>query len=238
MTQTGQKQKKDEQSKIDSFIWTDDEVELLLKVTMEYKTSNAMENVARESTRTMYNDILKHFNEQYPSSENALSVGKDYPHKRGDLSKSVLMSKLKMIKKTVREAVDSGRKSRHGRVVLLYNDLCEETTTVERIEMTEINNGSSVSRESPNANDDSQTTSPLELEIEDDGGMSTDSTSTSTTSTCKDQIKERRNLLNARLKGHKDQKLKRKLPVDVQLLNVSQEELQVRKQLIKNGKYG
>lgn len=63
--------------------------------------------------------------------------------------------------------------------------------------------------------------------------MSTDSTSTSNTSTCKDQIKERRDLLNARLKGHKDQKLKRKLPVGVQLLNVSQEELQVKKQLIE-----
>ena len=61
----------------------------------------------------------------------------------------------------------------------------------------------------------------VKLEIEDDGGMSPDSTSTWSTSTPKDQIKERRDLHNARLNGHKDQKLKRKLPVDVQLLNVS-----------------
>ena len=50
MSQTGQKQQKDEQSKVDSFICTDDEVELHLKVTMEYKTSNTMENVDWEST--------------------------------------------------------------------------------------------------------------------------------------------------------------------------------------------
>lgn len=70
--------------------------------------------------------FLKRFNEQYPSSENALSVGKDYPHKKGELSKSVLTSKLKMIRKKFGEAVDSGRKSGHGRVVLLYFDLSEE----------------------------------------------------------------------------------------------------------------
>ena len=50
MLQTGQKQKKNEKSKVDAFIWNDDEVELLLKLTMEYKTSNAIENVDWEST--------------------------------------------------------------------------------------------------------------------------------------------------------------------------------------------
>ena len=80
MSQTGQKQQEDELSKVDSFICTDDEVELLLKVTMEYKTSNALENVDWESTWTKYDNILKHFNEQYPSLENSFSVGKDYPH--------------------------------------------------------------------------------------------------------------------------------------------------------------
>lgn len=120
--------------------------------------------------------------------------------------------------------MDSGRKSRHGRVVLLYFDLCEQiwrdspvtTVIVEGIVMTEINDGSRLSRESPNSNHESQTNSPVELEIEDDGGMSPDSTSTS-----KDQIKERRDPRNARLNGHKDQKLKRNLPVDMQLLKVS-----------------
>jgi len=41
-------------SKVDSFVWTDDEVELLLKITMEQKVSNTSEmsigNHARQST--------------------------------------------------------------------------------------------------------------------------------------------------------------------------------------------
>ena len=40
-------------------------------------------------------------------------------------------------------------------------------------------------------------------------------------------VNERRDLLNAELKEYKGEKLKRKLPVDNQLLNVSQEELKV-----------
>ena len=71
MSLFGQKSKKNEKSKTDSFIWSDDEVELLLKVTLEYKTSNAMENVDWESIRSKYDDIFKRFIEQYPSSENA-----------------------------------------------------------------------------------------------------------------------------------------------------------------------
>ena len=47
------------------------------------------------------------------------------------------------------------------------------------------------------------------------------------------QIKERIDLLNARLKGHKQEKLKQKLPLDTQLLNVAQEELDIKKQLLE-----
>ena len=48
MANSGQKQsqsKNKSKSKGDTFIWTDDEVELLLKVTTEYKVSKAAENV-------------------------------------------------------------------------------------------------------------------------------------------------------------------------------------------------
>ena len=45
MSHSGQKPKRNDEGKADSFIWTDDEVELLLKVTVEYKTLRAMQNV-------------------------------------------------------------------------------------------------------------------------------------------------------------------------------------------------
>lgn len=113
-------------TKLQPFKWTDDEVELLLKITQVYKTSKAVQNIDWESCQTKYGDILKNFNNHNPSRENALKFGKEYPHKEGDLSKSVLAFKLKMIRKRFREGIDSVRKSGHGRVVLLYFELCQQ----------------------------------------------------------------------------------------------------------------
>ena len=53
-------------------------------------------------------------------------------------------------------------------------------------------------------------------------------------STLSDIVQERRNLLNSKLTGHKSEKLKRKLPLDTQLLSYAQEELKMKKQMTKN----
>ena len=45
--------------KTDSFVWSDDEVELLLKVTHEYKVSQASENIDWETCQTKYSDICE-----------------------------------------------------------------------------------------------------------------------------------------------------------------------------------
>lgn len=46
-------------------------------------------------------------------------------------------------------------------------------------------------------------------------------------------IKERRELLSAQLKGHKSERLKRKLPPESQLLSISQEEFHIKKQMLE-----
>lgn len=51
---------------------------------------------------------------------------KDYRHTRMQIPKKILNAKLKAIYIKFREAVDSGRRSGHGRVVLLYYELCEK----------------------------------------------------------------------------------------------------------------
>lgn len=222
-----------ENSKGECFVWSDDEVELLLKVTMEFKTSNLVANVDWESCASKYRDILKLLVDQYPNPENAKALGKDFPHKQGHITQSILTSKLKNIRRKYRQAVDSGRKSGHGRVVLLYFDLCEEiwggspaTTTIdEGIETTgiieEVNSASS--SESPGiASVESSGTAGVESGSDDE----TASCSTSTDNASRD-------LLNSRLKGYKVEKLKRKLPVDTQLFNISQEELQIKKKLVE-----
>ena len=54
--------------KPDSFVWTDNEVQLLLKVTGEYKANKEMENIDWESVQTKYSDILQILMDQLPTS--------------------------------------------------------------------------------------------------------------------------------------------------------------------------
>ena len=71
---------KDETAKEQTFVWTDDEVELLLKVTYEFKVKKAAENVDWESVRSKYGDIWDEFKLQMPSSpDKAKETGKDFP---------------------------------------------------------------------------------------------------------------------------------------------------------------
>ena len=46
-------------------------------------------------------------------------------------------------------------------------------------------------------------------------------------------VNERRNKLDARLKNHKQEKLKRKLSPDTQLLTIAQEEFKMKKKLLE-----
>ena len=56
-------------AKEQTFIWMDDEIELLLlKVTHEFKVKKAAESVDWESVRSKYDDIWKEFKLQMPSS--------------------------------------------------------------------------------------------------------------------------------------------------------------------------
>ena len=103
--------------KPDVFVWTDDEVQLLLKVTLEYKTSKAIENVDWESIQNKYTEILTIFKERLPAlPDEGKKIGKDYPHKPEEITKGTLTSKLKSIRQKYR------RRSGHERVVLLYFD--------------------------------------------------------------------------------------------------------------------
>ena len=46
-------------------------------------------------------------------------------------------------------------------------------------------------------------------------------------------IEERRELLSGQLKGHKSERLKRKLPPESQLLSISQEDFKIKKQMLE-----
>ena len=65
-------------TKAEPFVWTDDEVDLLLSVVLEYKVSRTSENVDWETCQSKYSDILELFQAQYPSPENAAQLGKEH----------------------------------------------------------------------------------------------------------------------------------------------------------------
>ena len=100
--------KKDSNKK--EFVWSDDEVELLLNVANEYKVAKAAESVDWESVKSKYKDIFDLFVAALPE----------------EIKLQSLTSKLKAIRLKFRQAVDSGRRSGHGRVVIIYYELCEK----------------------------------------------------------------------------------------------------------------
>ena len=129
------------------FTWTDDEAELLLNVTHEYKIKQLTDGTCWESVRSKYGDILEMYKKELPNSEEeARATLKDYRHRGDQITKQILTAKLKAIRTNYRkvcvikckikhiiskiiinsvlQAVNSGRRSGHGRVVYLYYDLC------------------------------------------------------------------------------------------------------------------
>ena len=63
-------------------------------------------------------DILQRFSAEYPTTSAANEKG--FPHTVEEVTKTALTAKLKSIRSKYRHAVDSGRRSGHGRVLLLF----------------------------------------------------------------------------------------------------------------------
>ncbi|XP_056466018.1 uncharacterized protein LOC130405080 [Gadus chalcogrammus] len=205
-----------------SFVWTDSEVELLLKVALDYKASKAQDNLDWESCQSKYVDMLAHFLELYPSESN-----EEFPHVQNEITRAHLTTKIKAIRGKYRHSVDTGRRSGHGRVVLLYFELCEQvwggspatTTIASGIETNEL--------------EDSVPPSPVTsasslVEVEDaevddvDGSVAITPT-----------VKQRRDMLQAKLKGHRHERLKRRLPAEAQWLNAVEDDKNIKKKLVE-----
>ena len=216
------------------FQWTDDEVELLLNVTYEYKTSKAAESTDWESVKSKYSDIFNLFKEGLPESDDERrEIGEDYSHKKEEVSRQALTSKLKAIHTKYRQAVDSGRRSGHGRVVMLYFELCERvwggspateqiSSGLETADHDDDSTNSSVNstnNHSP-ATEDGWNLDAFEEEV--------DSNPTPSQAT----VQHRRELLSNTLADHRQKKLKRKLLIDAQLLDCAKEDMKIKKQLI------
>ena len=108
------------------FVWSDDESELLLNVANGYKVAKAAESVDWESVKSKYKDIFDHFVAALPEQNIDIHVYRNFPHKKEEIKLQNVTSKLKAIRLKFRQAVDSGRRSGHGRVVMIYYELCKK----------------------------------------------------------------------------------------------------------------
>ncbi|KAK1889773.1 adenylate kinase [Dissostichus eleginoides] len=160
----------------DVFSWTDDEVELLLRVTLDYKTTKVQENVDWESCKSKYSDIGDAFQKQYPRTP----TEKDFPHDASAITK-----------------------------------LCEEVwggSPATRTISSGIETG-----------DLEESSSGPSLERSNDSPESSESSGSLPDAAV---VRDRRDLLQAKLNGHRSDCLKRKLPAD----HAVQEDLQIKKE--------
>ena len=248
MASASKQNKTNKNTNKEAFIWTDDEVQLLLTVTNEYKVAKSFESIDWESIQSKYGDILERFKLQYPDTERN-SCGKDFPHNVSEIKKQVVATKLKNIRGKYRQSVDSGKRSGHGQVVWLYFDLCESiwggspaTTSIDAgIESSDISSNATLSSASttPSRNEDSDTEDGIPNLDPASESQSDPSTPVTPISTRPNSTSDTPNMVNRRaliydkLKYHKQDKLKRKLSIDNQLLACAQEDSQVKKQLLE-----
>ena len=240
--------KKEKKKDSNDFIWTDEESELLLSVANDFKVAKASKGVDWESVKTKYSDIFDLYVAALP--DDVCGVTKSFPHKKESITKQILTSKLKAIRLKYRQAVDSGRKSGHGRVVMLYYELCQNVwggspateqidggiETVELVPDTDMFSSTNLSDGSvpPSGNTQLQDGSQVPDEIADSNGNSySEGNSEASDTSMQATVWQRREFLDDKLKSYRHEKLKRKLPVDTQLLSCAQEELQVKKRLLE-----
>ncbi|CAM4730644.1 unnamed protein product [Leuciscus chuanchicus] len=191
-----------------SFVWTD------------------QENIYWETCQSKYADILTLFLEHYPNASTD-----DFPHQKEDITHAVLTTKLKAVWVKYRGAEDTGRRSGHGRVVLLYFEMCEQvwggspatTTLPTGVETNDLEPSSQVSP---------QGSSPLDVidssvEVEghpDDGSVAPPAP----------PVKERRDLLNAKIRGHRMERLNKRLSAEALQQHAVEEDQRIKliKQLL------
>ena len=162
-----------------------------------------MKNVDRESCQSKYSDIFYAYQKQYPTKEGAENIGKVFSHDKDELSKSILTTKLKNVRLKYRRAVDSGRRSGHGRVVFLYMELCEQiwggSPTTDKIntgiETTDLSQELSTSQA-----DETDSPASFESRYTPEPETSDDNEAIPGCSHTGPSINERRNSLDAQLK--------------------------------------
>uniref|UniRef100_A0AAV2K0W3 MADF domain-containing protein n=1 Tax=Knipowitschia caucasica TaxID=637954 RepID=A0AAV2K0W3_KNICA len=180
-----------------------------------YKTTKCQENVDWESRQSKYKDIYEDFVRQYPQGRQD-----EFPHSNGEItSKAQITSKLKAVRTKYRKAVDTGKRSGQGRVVFIFFELCQQVWGGSPATET-IAGG----LETADCEDDdpaiTRSSTPLSESQENVENENSGSSS--------GVVNSRRNMLQAKLDGHRREKLKRKLHSD----SFVEEDLHIKRRML------
>ena len=99
------------------FSWTDDELQLLLEASLDFRSKCKFQGESWESKRSKYENILDIMFKQYPKDQ------EKYPNKE-KLNKDRVAAELKNIRTGNRKTCNNGRESGGDRILLTFYGLC------------------------------------------------------------------------------------------------------------------
>ena len=107
---------------MESFKWTDDEIQLLLEVVKDYQSIQTQKKLDWMKIRSRYEQIAAKMRVDYP-----ITSSEEFPHTAEEITKERVAAKLKKIQAAYKKALDAKRQSgRGGRVVMTLYDVCND----------------------------------------------------------------------------------------------------------------
>ena len=190
----------------------------------------------------------------------AEELGKDYPHRPEQITLKCLMAKLKAVRQNTGKLSIRAEEAAMAGVIMCYFDLCNQIwggspatdqlqSGVESTDMAMASTGGEPSGVMPDASGiepgEAVEDSMQHPQGSNDGDREEGDAETSTGEQSdamqmpssarldQDSSSQRRSLLNQQLATYRHQKLKRKLPVDSQLLECAWEDLKVKRTMVE-----
>ncbi|CAB4006661.1 Hypothetical predicted protein [Paramuricea clavata] len=222
--------------KAESFLWTDAEIELLLASVKVFASNCLFNGTDWEGVKSKYEKIREIFVERYPKTNDGEIEEKpnsDYPKSKSleNITKERIAAKLKTIRGNFKKAIDSGKQSGGGRVVMTYYDLCHDiwagAPSTKSIEAQEKNDKSSEKDKSElplynNSDNEMEALFGISAEEEDTHGTPKSQNPTN-----------RREKVAKYLSNEKEKRMSSKISVDKQHLHLAREDLALKRKMME-----
>eukprot|EP00112_Aurelia_sp_Birch-Aquarium-sp1_P018810 Seg4545.3 transcript_id=Seg4545.3/GoldUCD/mRNA.D3Y31 product="hypothetical protein" protein_id=Seg4545.3/GoldUCD/D3Y31 len=232
--------------KEDAFIWTDNEVELLLECVKVFASDCLFEGKDWEGIKSKYDKIRGLFRERYPKvNNNECEIDEEFPKSLplDTITKERIAAKVKNLRKNYKKAVDLGKRSGGGRIVMTYYDLCNDiwagapaTRSIE---------GGIDSSIPAFSNEESQFDGPCEssdattLDTEENSGEESSSSADTALipKTPKNVVQQsgRREKIEKFLSDQRERKMAPKISIESQQLNCLKEDLALKRKVSEQG---